>query len=86
MFTITDKRAATRVREYIYSWWLLEWSSVVGEKERCCATDPYRPPVGTTPLNDAPFVVKGSEKLPTENVGLDYVGPGGQHERAGSHE
>jgi len=28
------------------------------------ATDPYRPPVGATLLDDTPFVIKGSEKLP----------------------
>jgi len=27
---------------------------------------PYSPPVGATPLDDTPFVVKGSEKLPDE--------------------
>jgi hypothetical protein len=28
------------------------------------ATYPYRPPVGATLLDDAPFVIKGSEKFP----------------------
>ena len=29
-------------------------------------SDPYRPKIRTTPLDDAPFIVKISEELPAE--------------------
>jgi hypothetical protein len=49
MLTITDKRAVTRVREYTYSWWLLEWSSVVGGKREMLCYGP----ISSTGRDDA---------------------------------
>ena len=39
--------------------------------------NPNRPPVGTTPLDDTPFVVEGSDKLPAGNAKVSYVMPRG---------
>jgi hypothetical protein len=73
MFMITAKSAATRVREWIYR----------GKNKNislrlCCRLhetekgdkDPYRPPVGTTPLDDTPFVIEAGDKLPAGNGGV----------------
>ena len=38
-------------------------------------TDPYCPPVGTTPLDDAPFVIEGSDELPAGDSGISIVIP-----------
>jgi hypothetical protein len=34
-------------------------------------TDPYRPPVRATPTDDAPFVVKSTEELPSKGKDED---------------
>ena len=67
MFTTTAKRVARRVREYIYSGWKI--SVRVATQKPFLATDPYRPMVGATLLDDTPFVIKGSEKFPAEIEG-----------------
>jgi len=49
-------------------------------------TDPYRPPVGTTPSDDTPFVIEGSNKLPAGNTGVSYVVPRDLDHRADPHK
>jgi len=49
-------------------------------------TDPYRPPVGTTPSDDTPFVIEGSDKLPAGNTGVGYVVPRDFGHRADLHK
>ena len=42
-----------------------------GQKNAPAVTDPYRPRIGATPLDDIELVVKGYEELPAETgVGL----------------
>ena len=38
--------------------------------ETLAPTDPYRPPVGATPLDDIPFVTKSGEELPSGRTEL----------------
>ena len=50
-------------------------------------TDPYRPPVGATPSDDVPLVVKSTDELPAGSRVLRYVRPSGsdRHRRGDSH-
>jgi hypothetical protein len=43
------------------------------QKEFHINTDPYRPPVGATPSDDVPLIVKSTEELPAGSMGLRYV-------------
>lgn len=63
-----DVRAAIRVMEYTYKRReSVPGSTVVedGKKKAPKITDPYRPAVGATPLDDTQLIVKSCHKLPT---------------------
>ena len=38
--------------------------SFVGEEAEATTPNPYGPPVGTMPPNDAPFIAESSDKFP----------------------
>jgi len=62
MLVITAARVATRVKECSLR---TEYQSATTKPRRnLSATYPYRPQVRTTPSDDTPFVVEGSDEFP----------------------
>jgi hypothetical protein len=62
-------------------------SRQLGRQGAFVSTDPYRPPVWATALDNTPFIVKCSEELPAAEGGSCYPmsQSHGRRDRADSH-